>query len=52
MMWREMGWTPVAGCYMSKSGAKKEPEGGGAGWPVPRCGLLERRPRAGFAYIR
>ena len=29
MMWPEMGWTPVAGCYMSKSGAKKEPEGGG-----------------------
>ena len=31
MMWREMGWTPVAGCYMSKSGAKKEPP---RGWRV------------------
>ena len=34
MMWPEMGWTPVAGCYMSKSGAKKEPEGGGGGFRV------------------
>lgn len=51
MMWREMGWTPVAGCYMSKSGAKKEPE---VGWGdgFASCGLLEVRPRAGFAYIR
>ena len=50
MMWREMGWTPVAGCYMSKFGAKKEPEEGGDGFAS--CGLLKVRPRAGFAYIR